>query len=184
MFTALRHVCMNLHKKVSTLLHNCARVRSAEEVFPCQSSRQSSMLYAGLLFDCEEHGGPVAGNINLRAAEPMHMAALWSCIYDAMYCNKEISSILNPKAGAKVRLITPGRFSAVCLCCKHHADCSQHSSTSPQQGPLLHVPMRCFASCSLGHLPHSAPSNVCDTVLHAASEGSQGIWQNQNGRRQ
>ncbi|KAL3139726.1 hypothetical protein ABBQ38_004031 [Trebouxia sp. C0009 RCD-2024] len=55
----------------------------------------------GLLFDCEEHGGSVAGSINLRAAEPMHMAALWSCIYDAMSCNKEISSILNPKAGAK-----------------------------------------------------------------------------------
>lgn len=60
----------------------------------------------GLLFDCEECGGAVAGCINLREAEPMQMAGLWSCIYDAMHCNQEIRSILSPVDSSKVALLS------------------------------------------------------------------------------
>ena len=68
--------------------------------------RTPHMPCAGLLFDCDEHGGAVAGHINLREAEPMQMAGLWSCIYDAMHCNREISSILNLTGNSKVSLTT------------------------------------------------------------------------------
>lgn len=100
------------------------------------------MRYAGLLFDCEEHGGSVAGSINLRAAEPMHMAALWSCIYDAMSCNKEISSILNPKAGAKVclRIELLAAFWLYASTANPMQTVDSKAAQATQQEPMLHVP--------------------------------------------
>lgn len=74
---------------------NCLRRQVPTRHMPC----------VGLLFDCDEHGGAVAGRINLREAEPMQMAGLWSCIYDAMHCNREISSILTPIGSSKVSLL-------------------------------------------------------------------------------
>lgn len=64
------------------------------------------MRCVGLLFDCEEYGGAVTGRIDLREAEPMQMAGLWSCIYNAMHCNQHISSILSPTVTSKVALLT------------------------------------------------------------------------------
>lgn len=48
----------------------------------------------------------MADHINVREAEPMQMAGLWSCIYDVMHCNREVSSMLNPISSSKVSFLT------------------------------------------------------------------------------
>ena len=88
------------------------RCRQKSKTKVCKGRRQTQHMYCiGLLFDCEECGGAVAGCINLRKAEPMQMAGLWSCIYDAMHCNQEISRTLSPIPSSKVALLTAAAMS-------------------------------------------------------------------------
>ena len=87
---------------LSRLHRHCMSITEKRNKRMQRPAPTQHMHCIGLLFDCEECGGAVVGRINLREAEPMQMAGLWSCIYDAMHCNQEISSILSPAANSKV----------------------------------------------------------------------------------
>ena len=128
---------------------------------PNSAKHKTGMSHAGMVFDCDEHGGPVAGGINLMEAEPMQMAGLWSCIYDAMYCNTEISRILDPNAGGKVCLMNADYALLVCLYCKAYADWSWQSGKKLKAKRLGYINKSWFGFGCLGHLPLKRFAPTC-----------------------
>ncbi|DBB07867.1 TPA: hypothetical protein ACH3X3_009267 [Trebouxia sp. C0006] len=68
---------------------------SEQILVQCPAKQTNDSPLEGLLFDCQEYGGPIMRHIDPHSPGPMQLAGLWSCLYYAMHCSQDVSAVLN-----------------------------------------------------------------------------------------